>query len=191
MTAWSAYLRALRLPLAVLALSLFVGVFILKQSGEAREEAEAHDRELRSALASTRARIEDMQRQDQMQARYKDEYGQLAASGLIGEARRERWLDALDVMQRELRVGPMDYSLSPAESSHMNGDTFQVSEMTLRFRVLHEERLLSFLEALTASDAGLAALRRCVLMRDSDTGLRAECGVEWYNLPVEREADRS
>jgi hypothetical protein len=191
MTAWSAYLRALRLPLAVLALSLFVGVFILKQSGDAREEAEARDRELRSALASTRARIEDMRRQDRLQAGYKDEYRRFAASGLIGEARRERWLDALDVMQRELRVGPTDYSLSPAENSDMNGNAFQVSEMTLRFRVLHEERLLSFLEALTASDAGLAAVRRCVLMRDPDTGLRAECAVDWYNLPVEWEASRS
>jgi hypothetical protein len=191
MTTWSAYFRALRLPIAVLALSLFVGVFILKQSGKAREEAEAYDRELRSALASTRMRIGNMQRQDQLQARYKDEYRQLVASGLIGEARRERWLDALDVMQRELRVGPMDYSLSPAESSHMNGNTFQVTEMTLRFKVLHEERLLSFLDALNASDAGLAAVRHCMLMRDSDTGLQAECGVEWYNLPIEWEANRS
>ena len=187
MSDWISMLLALRLPIALLMFTLLAGVSILHVSGNSLESAEKENRELESSFGSVLARTESARKQAKLLEGYRETYAHYESEGMIGPPHRERWLDTLDSLRRIQGIASLDYSLAPAMDSTSEGQSLQVSDMTLRFNVAHEARLLSFLKSLYDTDFGLAAIRYCTLMREAGEKLMAECGVEWYSLPDGKE----
>ena len=132
-----------------------------------------------------------------MIARYLGGYQQLAHAGFVGDEQRINWLDSLRVANEEARIFGVEYDIGAQKTVRLRrgvqsrpapaagiGDA-------LRFRLLHEEDLPRFFEALGRYGGGYFTVEQCHVrrMRTGDStnasiqpNLAAECDVRWLTM---------
>ena len=139
-----------------------------------------------------------------MIGRYADAYQQLARTGFVGEEQRINWLDSLRSANEEARMFGVEYDIG-AQRPYVYAAEFPAaplqlheSLMQVRLRLLHEEDLTRFLDALAWSGGGFFTVDRCVLRRlrtgeaERDArvqqNIAAECDLRWLTarLPAEK-----
>jgi hypothetical protein len=185
-------LKALRTPviaLLIVCLAAGGGVYytdlLSKQANQRLQQQEKQ-------LVDARTRLQKSGDEKDVIVRYLSGYQQLARVGFIGEEQRINWLDGLRLANQQADIFGVDYDIS-AQRPYLHAAEYNASPlslkqsiMRLRFRLLHEEDLMRFFNALARLGAGVFAIDQCVLQR-LDTGglirfqpnIMADCEVSW------------
>jgi hypothetical protein len=188
-------LEALRIPLVALAITLLfaAGLVYLSMNvlGNARQLLTQREQQLHQA----RLRIQNAGEEKEMIGRYLSAYQQLARSGFVGEEQRINWLDSLRLANEEAHMFGIEYDISAqrpyAYAAEFNTGQLllQESVMRLRFRMLHEDDLPRFFDALSRRGGGFFTIEHCTMRRlkpgEAERGLQfepnlgAECDLRW------------
>jgi hypothetical protein len=143
-------------------------------------------------LKDARARLHRSGDEKDLIVRYLGAYQQLQKRGFAGEEQRINWLDALRVTNQQTDLFGVDYDIGTQKpypfAASLNPGQVQLREsvMKLRFRLLHEEDLLRFLDRLSRQGAGIYTVDQCTVKRLDTRGviryqpnLAAECELAW------------
>jgi hypothetical protein len=190
-------LQELRIPLVVLALALLVAATCLYLSGKVHDAAQQRLATQERALKQARQRIQTSHEEGHLISRYLTTYQQLVAMGFVGDEQRMNWLDSLRSANEEARLFGVEYDIGVQRPSSYGAELdvgrllLQESVMHLRLRLLHEEDLPRFFEALAKRGGGLYTVDQCKLRRlkiaDTDQraqspNLTAECALRWLTV---------
>ena len=129
--------------------------------------------------------------------RYRDRYQQMERIGYIGEEQRINWLDGLRRANQQADLFGVDYQIAAQKPYAYAADfnpgqlALTQSAMQLRFRLLHEEDLVRFFDALARQGTGLFSVDQCTLRRIDTRGViryqpnvNAECDLSWITVKV-------
>ena len=124
----------------------------------------------------------------------------------MGEEQRINWLDSLRIANEEAHIFGVEYAISAqhpyAYASEFNVGQLMLQEsvMRLKFRLLHEEDLPRFFEALGHRAGGFYTIDQCVMRRikigeadktlQAEPNLTAECDVRWLTVKPATPADK-
>ncbi len=199
-------IQALRIPLVVLALTLVAAAGIVYISGSVLESKQQLLTKRDGELKQARLRIQNAGEEKEMISRYLGSYQKLAQSGFAGDEQRINWLDSLRIANLEARIFGVEYDISAqrpyAYASEFNLGQLALNEsvMHLKFRLLHEEDLPRFFEALTRRGGGLYTIDQCTMQRlkppDAEKNvqvqpnLAADCDVRWLTVKPAKPAEK-
>jgi hypothetical protein len=186
-------LKALRNPLIALAFTLLAAAGLVYYSGSVLESARQLLTQREGELKQARLRIQNAGEEREMIGRYLSGYQQLARSGFVGEEQRINWLDSLRLASQQANLFGVEYEISVqrpyAHAAEFNPGQLllQESVMRLRLRLLHEEDLARFVQALGQQGGGFFTMDQCIMkrLRPGDTTLQfqpnlsAECELSW------------
>lgn len=189
-------IEALRIPLIALGATLLVAIAVVYVSGNVLENAGRQLAQREAQLREARLRIQNAGEEKEMISQYLGSYRELARAGLVGDEQRINWLDSLRVANEQARIFGVEYDIG-AQKPYVYAAEFnlgqlllQESLMHLRFRLLHEEDLPRFFDALGAYGGGFFTVDQCTLrrLRPADekvqlqANLNAECDVRWLTV---------
>lgn len=190
-------IRELRTPLIVLAAFLALAFLFVWYSGTVAERAHQKLAQQETQLKQMRLRIQNAGEEKEMINRYLGAYRQLEQAGFVGDEQRINWLDALRIANQQANIFGVEYEISPqrpyAHAAELKPGPVALKEsvMRLRLRLLHEEDLLRFFQALHRQGGGFFTLDECVVKRLKGSeaaaaaagpvqpNLLAECEVAW------------
>lgn len=191
-------LEALRVPLIVLAVTLFAATVLVYFSGAVLDNAKQRLVSRENELKQARLRIQNAGEEKEMISRYLAGYEQLARVGFVGDEQRINWLDSLRIANEEARIFGVEYDISAqrpyAYAAEFNPGQLllQESVMHLRFRLLHEEDLPRFFNALARRGGGLYTIDQCTMQRvktgeaektlQFQPNLTAACDLRWLTV---------
>ena len=191
-------LEALRVPLITLAVTLIAAFALVYLSGSMLESARQLLTQRENELKQARLRIQNAGEEKEMIGRYLATYQQLARAGFVGDEQRINWLDSLRIANEEARIFGVEYSIS-AQRPYVYASEFSVGQlmlqesvMHLKFRLLHEEDLPRFFDALGRRGGGFYTVDQCLMRRikpgeadkaiQAEPNLAAECDVRWLTV---------
>jgi hypothetical protein len=188
-------IEALRTPLVALALMVVLAAGVVLHSDGVLDDARQRLVERATLLEQARLRTQNAQTERETIARYGNSYRELERIGFAGQEQRMNWLDGLRSANEWARISGVEYEIGAQRPYAYAAEFGSVpvplheSLMQVRLRLLHEEDLPRFFDALVRSGAGFFTVDRCVLRRlssedvERSTGLRqnvaAECDLRW------------
>lgn len=190
-------LRALRNPLLVLGAAFVAAAASVYLTAQLVASAEAQLREQQARLKEARTRLHKSGEEKELIVRYLESFRRLERAGFVGEEQRINWLDGLRLANQQADLFGVDYQIS-AQKPYAHASAFdpgpielQQSVMRLRFRLLHEEDVMRFFQALARQNVGLFTIDQCSMHR-IDTGgviryqpnISAECELSWITARV-------
>lgn len=121
------------------------------------------------------------------------QYEALIQKGFIGEEHRQMWVQALQDIQKQYQLFPIEYKLLPLENItptfFPNLGQFQLhqSQMNLNFNLLHEGDVLTLTESLANKEMANWLLKSCKITKNkplavNHDNLTAECTIDWFTL---------
>ncbi len=140
------------------------------------------------ALLDANEKIREAARERESISIFKAAYGRLVTRGVIGNFERLDLVEHLD--EAGSSVFSMQYSVSPQEKIPEPGFySIDVNRATVNLDVLHEGKLLDFLDALEAKSRGLFLVEGCAMERIEGESaisfaphLKAGCSLMWVTL---------
>ncbi|HYC44773.1 MAG TPA: hypothetical protein VED01_04735 [Burkholderiales bacterium] len=199
-------LQALRIPLIAFAATVVVSITLIVLSGSFLDRADRAKAQREAQLREARGRIQNAGEEKEMIGRYLAGYQQLARAGFVGEEQRINWLDSLRLANEEARIFGVEYDIGAqkpyAYAAEFNPGqlALQESVMNLRLRLLHEEDLPRFFNALARYGGGLFTIDQCSLRREAraetdrslnvQPNLNAECNVRWLTVKPQAAAEK-
>lgn len=191
-------LEALRTPLIVLGATLVAAILVMWFSGGVLDSAERTKAQRDAQLRDARARIQNAGEEKEMIGRYLGNYQRLARAGFVGDEQRINWLDSLRMANEEARIFGVEYDIG-AQKPYIYSAEFNPGQLVLResvmhlkFRLVHEEDLPRFFNALGRYGGGFFTVEQCHVRRlrsgDGDKGaavqanLAAECDLRWLTV---------
>lgn len=191
--------RDLQFPVSALILAIAAACGAVYYSDALVKEARRQLVQQESQLMEARTRLQRSDEEKEVIVRYLGRYRELLRIGFAGDEQRINWLDGLRLANERADLFGIDYQISAqapyAHASELKpGEiTLNQSVMTVRLRLLHEEDLLRFFNALREAGAGLFAIDECVLRRVDATrvvryqpNLAAECKLSWITAKPRR-----
>jgi hypothetical protein len=191
-------LEALRIPLIVLAVTTILAAGMVYFSSGVLENAHKVLSQRESQLRQARIRIQNAGEEKEMIARYLAGYQQLAQAGFVGDEQRINWLDSLRMANEDAGIFGVEYDISAqrpyAYAAEFNTGQLllQESVMRLKFRLLHEEDLPRFFNALARGSGGFFTVDQCLVRRlkagevekslQFQPHLAAECELRWLTV---------
>ena len=188
-------IQALRTPLIVLGIVFLAAAALVYSSAAVLDSARQLLTQRESQLRQARLRIQNAGEEKEMISRYLASYQQLARAGFVGEEQRINWLDALRIANQQANIFGVDYEISAqhpygyAAEFNPGQLLLQESVMRLRLRLLHEEDLPRFFQALGRQGGGFFTVDQCVMRRlkpgeaervlQFQPNLSAECELAW------------
>ena len=189
---------ALRVPLIALLVTIVASVAVIFFSGAVLDSSRQLLAKRENDLKQARLKITNAGEEKELISKYLGAYQQLARAGFVGEEQRITWLDSLRAANEEARIFGVEYDLS-AQRPYTYATEFstgqlllQESVMHVRFRMLHEEDLPRFLDALARRGGGYFTVDECVIRRlknpgevsftDVSANLSAECSLRWLTV---------
>lgn len=158
-----------------------IGQSLLKKMG--REDAAAE-----KALSRANDGIRQAKREQENLNSYRASYGRLVKMGFIGSFRR---IDLIEHLEKtESSLFDMQYSISPRQQFPVS-DFFALSvdRVVFQLSLLHEGRLLDFIDSLEAGSNGIPLVAGCNVERIREAAgmgyephLKAGCTVIWATL---------
>lgn len=187
-----AEIKALQAPLLLLLATAIAAAAAVYTTGKLLQDASTELAGQQVQLREAVTRLQKSGEERQLIVRYLESYRQLQRAGFIGEEQRINWLDGLRLANQQTELFGVDYQIS-AQRPYPYAAEFDPgrlalyqSTMRLRFRLLHEEDLTRFFNALAGIGAGVFALDECTLRRiDTGSAIRyqpnliADCEVSW------------
>lgn len=185
-------LKALRAPVLVLLIAALTAVGAVYYTDGLLQQARRQLAQQEAQLRGARTRLFRSGEEREVITRYLGSYQQLQRIGFIGEEQRINWLDGLRLANQRTELFGVDYQISAQRhypyASEFNPGQIALSQsvMKLRFRLLHEEDLMRFFNALAQASAGVFSIDECTLKRVDASGairyqpnLAAECELSW------------
>jgi hypothetical protein len=188
-------IQALRTPLIVLGIVLLASAALVYSSGFVLDSSRELLTQREGQLRQARLRIQNAGEEKEMIGRYLAGYQQLARTGFVGDEQRINWLDSLRMANEQASIFGVEYEISVqrpyAYAAEFNPGKLDLQEsvMHLRLRLLHEEDLPRFFQALGRQGGGLFVVDQCVMkrLRPGETektvgvqpNLSAECDLSW------------
>ena len=199
----AADLQALRNPLIVLVAVLLAGAAAIYYSDLMAVAARQQLAQQQNQLKEARTRLQKSGDEKDVIVRFLDGFRQLERSGFVGEEQRINWLDALRLANQQADLFGVDYQIAMQKrfqyAAELNPGPIALNQsiMRLRFRLLHEEDLVRFLNALARQGGGIFTVDLCLLRR-IDTGgviryqpnVQADCELSWITAKVGAAADQ-
>jgi hypothetical protein len=190
-------LLALRTPLLALLAVAVAGASMVYYSERLEMTARRQLAQQQAQLKDARTRLQKSGDEREIIIRYLDRYRQMERLGYIGEEQRINWLDGLRLANRQADLFGVDYQIGTQRPYVYAADyspgqlALHQSVMRLRFRLLHEEDLLRFFNALARQGTGLFTIDQCMLRRINTGGViryqpnvTAECDLSWITVKV-------
>jgi hypothetical protein len=190
-------LQALRTPLLALLAVAVAGASMVYYSERLEMTARRQLAQQQAQLKDARTRLQKSGDEREIIIRYLDRYRQMERLGYIGEEQRINWLDGLRLANRQADLFGVDYQIGTQRPYVYAADyspgqlALHQSVMRLRFRLLHEEDLLRFFNALARQGTGLFTIDQCMLRRINTGGViryqpnvTAECDLSWITVKV-------
>ena len=196
-------LQQLKNPLLV-ALAVTLGGALAVYSSErlmvaARQQLAQQQAQLKAA----QTRLQKSGDEKEIIVRYLDRFRQMERIGFIGEEQRINWLDGLRLANQQADLFGVDYQIGAqrlyAYAAELNPGQLALNQsaMRLRFRLLHEEDLVRFFDALAREGTGLFTIDQCSLRRINTRGViryqpnvNAECDLSWITVKVLANVER-
>jgi hypothetical protein len=188
-------LQELRTPLIIFAVAIVVAWVLIWYSGSVADKAQQKLAQQETQLKQARLRIQNAGDEKEMIRRYLGGYRQLEQAGFVGDEQRINWLDALRMANQQANIFGVEYEISAqrpyAHAAELNPGPLALKEsvMRLKLRLLHEEDLPRFFQALGRQAGGFFTLDECVVRRTKpgevqvaanvQPNLHAECEVSW------------
>jgi hypothetical protein len=190
-------LQALRNPLLALLAVAAAGAAIVYYSERLEMTARRQFAQQQAQFKDARTRLQKSGDEREIIIRYLDRYREMERLGYIGEEQRINWLDGLRLANRQADLFGVDYQIGTQRAYVYAADyspgqlALNQSVMRLRFRLLHEEDLLRFFNALARQGTGLFTIDQCMLRRINTGGViryqpnvTAECDLSWITVKV-------
>jgi hypothetical protein len=185
-------LKALRAPALVLFVVALAALGAVYYTNGLLEQARRQLAQQETLLKEARNRLYQSGEEREIITRYLGSYQQLQRIGFVGEEQRINWLDGLRIANQRTELFGVDYQISEQRPYPYAGEfdpgqiALRQSVMKLRFRLLHEEDLMRFFNALAQAGAGVFSVDQCTLKRVEVSGtiryqpnLAAECELSW------------
>jgi hypothetical protein len=190
-------LQSLRNPLLALAALLVASAAVIYYSEQLKVSAGQQLAQQQAQLKQARTRLQKSGDERDVIVKYLDGFRRLERAGFVGEEQRINWLDGLRLSNQQADLFGVDYNVGvqrplPYAAEFNPGQiALNQSVMRVRFRLLHEEDLMRFFNALARQGAGVFTVDQCILRR-LDTGgvirfqpnLSAECDLSWITAKV-------
>jgi len=196
-------LRALKNPLLALLAVALVGGLAIYYSERLKMSARQQLVQQQAQLKAAQTRLQKSGDEKDIIVRYRDRFRQMERVGFIGEEQRINWLDGLRVANQQADLFGVDYQIGAqrpyAYAADFNPGQLALNQsvMRLRFRLLHEEDLVRFFDALARQGTGLFTIDQCMLRRIDTRGVirfqpnvNAECDLSWITVKVGAGAER-
>lgn len=129
-----------------------------------------------------------------------DQFDLFSKNGYIGEEHRLSWIEALQDVNRELKLPVLKYDIKPRQAFELRDTEFVPNDkitvyesvMQLNLGLLHAGDLFVFLSELKKRASGLFEVRSCDLQRASsellfsaqNPNVNALCQLAWYTIGV-------
>jgi hypothetical protein len=189
--------QTLRNPLIALLVVALIGAAIVYYSERMEVTARQQLSRQQAQLKDARTRLQKSGDEREIIVRYIDRYRQMERIGYIGDEQRINWLDGLRLANRQADLFGVEYQIGAQKAYAYAADykpgqlALNQSVMRLRFRLLHEEDLLRFFNALARQGNGLFTIDQCSLKRINSGGIiryqpnvNAECDLSWITVKV-------
>jgi hypothetical protein len=189
--------QALKNPLLVFLAVTLIGAATVYYSERLRATQRLELVRQQAQLKDARTRLQKSGDEREIIIRYLDRYRQMERLGYIGEEQRINWLDGLRLANRQADLFGVEYQIGAqrpyAYAADFNPGQLALNQsvMRLRFRLLHEEDLLRFFNALARQGNGLFTIDQCMLRRINTGGIiryqpnvNAECDLSWITVKV-------
>jgi len=189
--------QTLRNPLIALLVVALIGAAIVYYSESMLVTARQQLSRQQAQLKDARTRLQKSGDEKEIIVRYIDRYRQMERIGYIGDEQRINWLDGLRLANRQADLFGVEYQIGAQKAYAYAVDynpgqlALNQSVMRLRFRLLHEEDLLRFFNALARQGNGLFTIDQCNLRRINTGGViryqpnvNAECDLSWITVKV-------
>lgn len=188
-------LKRLRVPLALTATLVVLGVAALVVSSDyldAARDAQRAARQGRTAAQDRVSKVSEEERDIRDNLKY---FEQMRTRGIIGVQNRLDWIEAIAKIKNKRKLYEIKYSIEaqklldyPGVISSPNAE-FVVSRMKLEMMLLHEGDLLDFLDDLQTEGRAHVNVKRCTVTRTVPATatllqprLRAECLVDLVSV---------
>ena len=189
--------QTLRNPLIALLVVALIGAAIVYYSESMLVTARQQLSRQQAQFKDARTRLQKSGDEREIIVRYIDRYRQMERIGYIGDEQRINWLDGLRLANRQADLFGVEYQIGAQKPYSYAVDynpgqlALNQSVMRLRFRLLHEEDLLRFFNALARQGNGLFTIDQCNLRRINTGGIiryqpnvNAECDLSWITVKV-------
>jgi hypothetical protein len=189
--------HALRSPILLLLIVLVAGAAAIYYSDRLAKQSRQQLSQQQAQLKEARTRLQRSDEEKNVIVAYLDRYRKLESAGIVGEEQRINWLDGLRLANQQADLFGVNYQIDTqkpyAYAAELNPGQLTISRsgMRLDFRLLHEEDLMRFLNALARQGGGLFAIDQCVMRRIETGGVirfqpnvNAECELSWLTLRV-------
>lgn len=196
-------LQALKIPLLVLVAVALLGASVIYYSERLMAAARQQLVLQQAQLKEARTRLQKSGDEKEIIVRYLDRFRQMERIGFIGEEQRINWLDGLRLANQQADLFGVDYQIGVqgpyVYAADFNPGQLMLSQsvMRLRFRLLHEEDLVRFLDILARQGAGLFSVDQCTMRRIDNRGViryqpnvYAECDLAWITARVGTKTER-
>jgi hypothetical protein len=178
----------LRLPIALLLVSLLLGATIFNISLDARLASEArliteksHAQQAARSVREAPSRLA----QDNTDAEL---FKHISKSGFISPENRVGWITALAQTQATMQLGSLSWHMTPQTISTLAPDLY-FSGMEFTASPLDPATLNTLIERLRANAPGIFTVERCALTLDPAGGGQANCRMSWWTLANSRKQE--
>ena len=187
--------QMLRFPLIGLGTAVLLVLAMIGYTGTLKDSAWQTLQAQQNQLDQARNRFQTSGSEKEMIARYLPPYLDLVQQGFVGEERRIEWIDDLRTINAQYKLFGINYSIGAQEA---RGPSFGMatgpfglhrSVMKIEMALLHENDLLTVVDALASRHRAPLLLRDCTISRlqkssqnQFQPNLNAGCEIEWLTI---------
>jgi len=196
-------LKAIRNPSLALVAVAVVAAAAIYYTNQLEIDARHRLMQQQGQLREARTRLQKSGDEKEVIVQYLGSYQQLQRRGFVGEEQRINWLDGLRLTNQQADLFGVDYDITSQKpypyAADLNPGPIQLNQsvMKLRFRLLHEEDLMRFLNILARQGAGIYTVDQCMVKRIDTSGviryqpnLAAECELAWITASIGAPAEQ-
>ncbi len=184
-------LQLLRNPLLFLLAALLISLVWWMGSWQYLRVVKGEQDAVRRSLGAARAQLENARTQRKYFGDNQATYAELKSKGLLDKQKRLEWIELIAQLRDRHQIYSIDYNVSAQKPfAGMNANLpVLTSKIDLKFALLHEQDLLSFLKDFQQLAPGVFLLDSCSLQRDGDANgvgaapnIEANCTMQWVTL---------
>lgn len=188
-------LTHIRGPLIVFLLVLATGAGALWSADRHLKQFERDQQLAERRLSEVATKLTQVTTERENITRFSPQYQDLLARGIVGEERRLDWVESIERIREQQQIFSMRYVISPqknfASAPNLTAQNFELkaSDMTLELNLLHESKLIGFLDDLRREAVGFHLVDHCKVERIATTvemryapQIKAECLLNWLTL---------
>ncbi len=186
--------RHSRISIIVFSISVLLCVGSVAVVSRLNTQAASALARQQSALQATRSEIQTLTGDIESIETHLTGFKHLANLGLVGEPRREFWVERLEAIHKQSGLPPtLRYILNPPKP-HSDGSpnaqtdisTAEALDHDLQIELsgIHEIEFLTFTDKLSSDWMAPFRIEQCDLHRGNEQGLQVNCTIRLFSLPL-------